>query len=332
MENDKIIIYQTEDGQTQIDVRLENDMATKRLITSKELLRKLTNGEYKEIIEFAAKRENNLDVQIRDNYLNIYYRGGNLLRIHPRSFFFDEFYFHRNVKQLRKTHLIEKAEKGDKKAISLWTQYKDERQRMFDILKEKGGISRYCKEMKAVMDVWEEELNTIDISHDEKNEQQLISMNNRGETDYTVIDLEYAVSTTSNFRYKGNQNKVVPRFDIIAVDKTGQLYVIELKTGLGAIDNESGIGPHMDCFENTIGHDVKGEFTDEMYNLLEQKKAFKLINPEISIDKSKKPQFIFAFSNKPGEDKYKEFVAACKEKGYNGKIIYLDSSHQLKDV
>ena len=45
MENDKIIIYQTEDGQTQIDVRLENDMATKRLITSKELLRKLTNGE-----------------------------------------------------------------------------------------------------------------------------------------------------------------------------------------------------------------------------------------------------------------------------------------------
>ena len=107
MENDKIIIYQTEEGQTQIDVRLENDMATKRLITSKELLRKLTNGEYKEIIEFAAKRENNLDVQIRDNYLNIYYRGGNLLRIHPRSFFFDEFYFHRNVKQWRKTHLIE---------------------------------------------------------------------------------------------------------------------------------------------------------------------------------------------------------------------------------
>ena len=66
-------------------------MATKRLITSKELLQKLTDGEYKEIIEFAAKRENNLDVQIRDNYLNIYYRGGNLLRIHPRSFYFDEF-------------------------------------------------------------------------------------------------------------------------------------------------------------------------------------------------------------------------------------------------
>ena len=47
-------------------------MATKRLITNKELLQKLTKGDYKEIIEFAAKRENELDVEIRDNYLNVY--------------------------------------------------------------------------------------------------------------------------------------------------------------------------------------------------------------------------------------------------------------------
>ena len=307
-------------------------MATKRLITSKELLQKLIKGDYKEIIEFAAKRKNDLDVQIRDNYLNIYYRGGNLLRIHPRSFFFDEFYFHRNVKKLRKTHLQEKAKEGDKKAKAQWADYIVKRQRMFDLLKEKGGISRYCKEMKAVMDVWEKELNTIDISHDEKNEQQLISMNNRGETAYTVIDLEYAVSTTSNFKYNGILDKKVPRFDIIAVDKTGQVYVIELKTGLGAIDNESGIGPHIDCFNHTIGRDNNGEFLDEMYNLVEQKKQFDLIAPDTSLDKDKKPEFIFAFSDKTGEDKLKEFIDACRNIGYRGKIIYLDKSHQLKDI
>lgn len=307
-------------------------MATKRLIISKELLQKLTKGSYKEIIEFAAKRENDLDVQIRDNYLNIYYRGGNLLRIHPRSFYFDEFYFHRNVKQLRKTHLVEKAKKGDPEAKKQWEVYLAQQQSMFNFLKEKGGISRYSREMKAVMDVWEKELNTIDISHDEKNEQQLISMNNRGKTAYTVIDLEYAVSTTSNFKYDGNLDKKVPRFDIIAVDKTGQVYVIELKTGLGAIDNESGIGPHIDCFNHTIGRDNKGEFLEEMYNLVEQKKMLNLIAPETLLDKSKKPEFIFAFSDKLGEDKLKDFINACRGIGYHGKIIYLDSSHQLNDI
>lgn len=307
-------------------------MATKRLITSEELLQKLTIGDYKEIIEFAAKRENELDVQIRDNYLNIYYKGGNLLRIESRSFFFDEFYFHRGSQYLRKTHLIECAEKGLDFAIKRWNNYKKERQKMLALLEKKGGFERYCEKMKCIMDEWDTDLKTIGISHDEKNEQQMISMNNRGDTAYTVIDLEYAVSRDSSFKYDGNLDKKVPRFDIIALDKTGQLYVIELKTGLGAISNESGIRPHIDCFNHTIGRDEKGEFLDEMYNLVEHKKKFNLIDKETWVDKSKKPVFIFAFSNKPDEDKYDEFVVACKKKGYNGKIIYLDSSHRLKDV
>ena len=102
-------------------------MATKRVISSKELWKKLTKGKYKDIIEFASKRENNLDVQIRDNYLNIYYQGGNLLRIHPRSLFFDEFYFHRGSKNLRKTDLIERSNSGDKKCAALWKSYIEQR-------------------------------------------------------------------------------------------------------------------------------------------------------------------------------------------------------------
>ena len=46
-------------------------MATKRKISDDEFWKKLTEGEYKEIIAFASKRENELDVQVRDNYLNI---------------------------------------------------------------------------------------------------------------------------------------------------------------------------------------------------------------------------------------------------------------------
>ena len=307
-------------------------MATKRLITSKEFWCKLTTeGEYQEIIKFAANRDNDLDVQIRDNYLNIYYNGGNFLRIHPRSFFFDEFYFHRNAKKLRKTHLVNKAEEGDHKAQAIWKGYIEKRQEMYNLLEKRGGISEYAEKMKEIMDAWEKDLNTIKISHDEKKSQQLISMNNRGNTAYTVIDLEYAVSTTSSFKYNGKLDKKVPRFDIIAVDKNGQLYVIELKTGLGAIDNESGIAPHMDCFNHTIGRDNKREFLSEMIELVKQKIELGLIDKKTFIDKNKNPEFIFAFSDKKGEDKFNDFVEACRAYKYNGKIIYLDKTHKLKD-
>ena len=305
-------------------------MATKRKISNEKFWKNLTEGEYKEIIAFASQRENELDVQIRDNYLNIYYQGGNLLRVHPRSLYFDEFYFHRGAKDMRKTHLIDKCKKGDKACIARWEDYKNRRKEMLDILKEKRDMATYCKEMKRIMKEWEADLHTIGISHDEKNAQQQISMNNRGATDYTVVDLEYAVSTTSNFKYNGDSTKKVPRFDLIAVDKSGQLYVIELKTGLKAIDGNSGIRAHMDCFEHTIGRDSKNDFINEMDELLRQKQELKLIENNARIDTSKQPKFIFAFSDEPGKKQYEVFVEACKERGYNDEVIYVGNDYQLK--
>ena len=304
-------------------------MATKRKISNEKFWKNLTEGEYKEIIAFASQRENELDVQIRDNYLNIYYQGGNLLRVHPRSLYFDEFYFHLGAKDMRKTHLIDKCKKGDKACIARWEDYKNRRKEMLDILKERG-MATYCKEMKRIMKEWEADLHTIGISHDEKNAQQQISMNNRGATDYTVVDLEYAVSTTSNFKYNGDSTKKVPRFDLIAVDKSGQLYVIELKTGLKAIDGNSGIRAHMDCFEHTIGRDSKNDFINEMDELLRQKQELKLIENNARIDTSKQPKFIFAFSDEPGKKQYEVFVEACKERGYNDEVIYVGNDYQLK--
>ena len=306
-------------------------MATKRKISDDEFWKKLTEGEYKEIIAFASKRENELDVQVRDNYLNIYYRGGNLLKISPQDLYFDEFYFHRGAKDMRKTRLKEKANDMDKECTERWESYKEQRKEMLDILKNGGGMPIYSAKMKNIMDGWEKDLNTIGLNHDEKNDQQQISMNNRGATDYTVVDLEYAVSRTSSFCYNGKLNKKVPRFDIIAVDKSGQLYVIELKTGFDAIDGCSGIRAHMDCFVHSIGRDSKNDFVNEMYELLGQKQELNLIDKNVFIDKTKKPKFIFAFSEKvKGKRCYDEFVEECKKIRYNDEIIYVGNDYQLK--
>ena len=103
-------------------------MATKRKISNEKFWKNLTEGEYKEIIDFASQRENELDVQIRDNYLNIYYEGGNLLKINSESPYlsFDEFYFHRihcGDVILRKTHLKQKCKAGDKECMERWDSY-----------------------------------------------------------------------------------------------------------------------------------------------------------------------------------------------------------------
>ena len=307
-------------------------MFTQRKISNEKFWKNLTEGEYKVIIDFASQRENELDVQIRDNYLNIYYEGGNLLKIESYSPYlsFDEFYFHRGAKDMRKTHLIDKCKKGDIACIARWEDYKNRRKEMLGILKARG-MATYCKEMKRIMKEWDADLQTIGISHDEKKAQQQISMNNRGATDYTVVDLEYAVSTTSNFKYNGDSKKKVPRFDLIAVDKSGQLYVIELKTGLKAIDGNSGIRAHIDCFEHSIGRDSKNDFINEMNELLRQKQELKLIDKNVRIDQTKKPQFILAFSDEQGKNQYEEFVKACKCRGYQGKVIYVGNDHQLKE-
>ena len=308
-------------------------MFTQRKISNEKFWKNLTEGEYKEIIDFASQRENELDVQIRDNYLNIYYKGGNLLRVHHSSLYFDEFYFHRihcGDVILRKTHLKEKCKSGDKECMERWKSYREQRKKMLNLLKNSGGMAAYCAQMKEIMDEWDADLHTIGISHDEKKAQQQISMNNRGATDYTVVDLEYAVSTTSNFKYNGDSTKKVPRFDLIAVDKSGQLYVIELKTGLKAIDGNSGIRAHIDCFKYSIELDSNNDFINEMDELLRQKQELKLIENNARIDTSKQPKFIFAFSDEPGKKQYEVFVEACKERGYNDEVIYVGNDYQLK--
>ena len=256
-----------------------------RAITDNKFLKSLENGLLRNITDYV-KEHNDLDLQIRDNYINIYYRGGNILRIKsPNSFEFDEFYFYRDSDTVAKKNVSEETKQKLKK----------NRNDLLDLVK-KGEISKYFEQAKKCMEDWWKAMgDKRGIHHNERDLQHKISRSNSNNTPYIVLDLEYQVSTKSEFAYDGKIDKKMPRIDIIAITSdTGQLCVMDLKKDGGALEGKSGVECHIDSFEHTIGRDYNKLFIKEMQNLYEQKRAMRLIESNVEIS-NVAPEFLFLF-------------------------------------
>lgn len=281
---------------------------------------KSLNGEgkfayYKDIIEFV-RNDNDLDIQVRDNYFNIYYHGGNILRLGPQSQQFDKFYFYTKKeygKEMKhKTHLeqIAKGERdGNKKdANNIINKLNNKAKNL--IIKLRTSPDDYFKEAKDVMDKWFE-----DNPNQERKDQQEITLANRtfsSDNDLVIIDIEFAVSTKKSYNKAKNKKgkEKVCRFDMIAVDRTGQLYVIELKQNPGADseDNTSNMKVHKEDFDNTVGKDINNDFAKEMKGIVNLKKKLHIFGDEVKVDVSKKPIFVGVYSEENGESVTKHWI------------------------
>lgn len=256
-----------------------------RGIHNKKFKESLLNGNLKQML-VIINDDNNLDVQIRKDYLNIYYRGGSIAKVNSeKSVVFDKFYFYLDMKETSKKDIKQNpiiVKKLTKQKNELTGKFKD------------GKYKDYFESAKEIMDKWLE-IN----SKPEREEQHQLSIENQyNKSDYTIIDLEYQVSTKSDFRCtyipKGKEKPKNPIFDIIAINKHGKLWVIELKKGIGALKGTSGLKEHWDCYKKSIGSNHE-PFMMEMKKLLEQKKAFNLIDKRLKI-KNSVPEFMFAYS------------------------------------
>ena len=284
---------------------------------SKRFVESLTKAVIRKDILDYITRDPELDMQLRGDYINVYYKGGSILKIKPRSYFLDEMYFNDSDK------MRSKYAKDDPNIHADLVKQRDE----LVMLLKNGQPDDYFSKAKAVMDMWALSLSDK-VEFEEKKEQQEIAIANRKDTDFVVLDLEYAVSSASEYAYNGTLDKKVPRFDIIAIHK-GRLVVIELKKGLGAVPGTSGVRPHMDCFDHTIGRDINMLFVKEMRELLHQKQVFGLLDKTLEI-KDEKPLFMFAFADEAGKDEFACFVDRCRNEGYKDEFIYLDNDHKLR--
>lgn len=301
----------------------------KRGNLSKSFIEKLTNGKYAPLLK-AIIDDEELNIQLRDKYINVYYRGGNILRIGLNSYQFDKFYFYnRNIEGLSKPYPkshIEKVANGQRGSISSSTkepipsydeakgivsQLDAQYTKLMDLL-NKTEIKEYFRRAKNVMDEWFEFWNK-----QERNDQHVIALDNQmfsEESDLVVVDLEFAVSKLQPYNNATNPkgNKKVCRFDIIAVDKSGQIYVIELKQNNAADskNNKANVEVHSADFKNTIENDIDNIFAGEIYDLVETKKILKILDEEIFVDKTTRPIPAVAYSGNNSEEFNNKYRAA----------------------
>lgn len=217
-------------------------------------------------------RDNNITIEIRNNYINIYYRGGNMLRISEKetgyNFEFDLQYI-----------------KEDKDAKIM----------IFNLPKHVAE-HYHVQAWSAMMPLIKAEMDIYFVSHKktEREFQQLVVReNNIGriakKTDYYICDIEYQVGDT--------------RFDLVAAKNTGigkcRLALIEMKYADSALGGKSGIIDHVSKANDYLQSNDIEKLKEEMHGILETKRTLGLVDDlpaQFSFTKEI-PEFMFLLAN-----------------------------------
>lgn len=225
-----------------------------------------------------VRLDSTLCIEIRENYINIYYRGGNILRIEEKSGSFNA-WFDRNYLDEKKTRVS-----NDLPTLLVSSD---------DVDKWIDAIPF----LKHEMDVW--------FGKHPKNEREcqqlMLCENNIGNsaksTDYFICDIEYA-----------NLNG---RFDLIAVHWPSSgaerknniglgLAFIEMKYLDNALTGNAGLKKHIKDINSFLGErDNLSKIKDEMKKVFNQKLELRLINNQKPIESfcNDKPEYILALVN-----------------------------------
>jgi len=243
---------------------------------SRGFIDELKSGFLQPVLELV-KRDFTLCLEIRKNYINIYYRGGNILKIAEKGHVFDA--------SFDRKYLDEKQTRVRKGPTKLGTT---------------NDVMAWIDEvpfLKHEMDLWFRK-----HPKDEREFQQLmVRENNFGNsaksTDYFICDIEYA---------EGKK-----RFDLIAVHWPSTSVDRKNNTGLGlafiemkyldkAMAWKTGLLEHIQGINEFLGDRANLiNIKDEMKQVFNQKRELGLINNEMPIESfsEDEPEYILALAN-----------------------------------
>jgi len=225
-----------------------------------------------------VKLDSTLCLEVRENYVNIYYRGGNILKIEEKSGLFNA-WFDRN-------YLDENTTRISNDLPPLLVGPEDVK-KWIDVIPF----------LKHEMDLWF----GAHPKNERESQQLMLWENNFGKsaksTDYFICDIEYA--------------NPYGRFDLIAVhwpssaterknNKNLGLAFMEMKYLDSALAGNAGLQKHVEDINRFLGERKNlTRIKKEMKKIFNQKLELELINNEKPIESfnDNKPEYILALVN-----------------------------------
>lgn len=246
---------------------------------SEKMLNAFLSGELSSLLE-AVKKDDTLDLELRGDSVNIYYRGGSIFKIEEKDNVFS-ISFDTNYCTKGSTSLI-------------WNPAPAE---------AVANLPFY----KQVMDWWFHEHPKY-----EREFQQVIARenNNHGKisngTDYYIADIEFA---DGNARFDMVALKWLSKGAVRKDTSKVSLALIEVKYGDGALKGTAGIEKHLKDFQSFLSNTEKLEdFCWDMSQVFAQKCKMGLVDGlnekqyDVKIS-SLNPEVIFIFANHDPESK-----------------------------
>lgn len=274
-----------------------------------EFMDDLQNGCLAPILK-RVKKDHTLMLAIRGGYINIYYRGGNLLKLskakNARRYepFFDPKY-------------IISGNAG----LQAWIE--DNTRPISPEADATPWVEKFC-ELKQEMDIFLAEKNK-----DEREFQQLIVRENNfsrlaNETEYFFTDIEYTSPRASDTDASPIAGRGF-RFDMLGVEwlasdrkhaKAGQCrpVIVEVKYGDGALGGSAGLAKHLQDIRAFLDSS-RNELVDTLNDQLTQLQQLELLgirknDMQLRASLEKRPLVIFVIANSnPRSDKLKAQVA-----------------------
>lgn len=213
-------------------------------------------------LERVKKNRQKLCLEVRNGYINIYYRGGNLLRITQKKdgyrFYFDSKY------------CLHKSDESNYDLLNSLNQ---------------NCIQDYIENFDTMMLEMESWLKEHPKAEREFQHKLLVC-------NPQIIDIEYATPKSKTTGVKLNM-----RLDMLMVNRD-KLIIVENKFGIGAIAGDAGVRKHYEDICKLLNTtDVYDELIQSVENIAKAKYELGLLQtPTETIDKSK-TEILFLFAD-----------------------------------